>query len=719
MSLSLAFCALALPAANVDDVNPYIGTAGGGTEYGGMMPLVTAPFGMTNWTAQSRENQIGKASYAHEDDAIGGFIGTHQPAVWMGDYGYVTLMPQLGDVKTRFEDRKVKFRREDEVTTPYEYRVRLGSIGTRMTATERCGFLEFAYPEGEAASLLVEATRAGIAGYVKVDPKRREIVGYNPDRMDAKYGPFKLPNFRGYFVIQVQTGFDEFGTYQGETLRPGQAELAAAHVGAYVKFAKGGTVRVRVGTSFISVDQARDNLRREVRGWDFDRLRDALRRKWEAKLSLIDLEGATEDERKIFYTGLYHALLYPRLFSEYGRYYSAFDDQIHAGESYTAFSLWDTFRAEHPLLTLIAPERVDGMIRALLQNYQEGGWMPKWPNPSYTNIMIGTPADSVVAEAVAKGFRGFDLDLAYRATMQDAMTPPVDDEKHRWYDREENTPYEARQGLTYLKRLGYVPHDRTAESVSVTLEGAYEDWCVAQVAKAAGRMDDYEALMRRAQAYRNVYHAESGFMRARNADGSWAGENDGLTEGDKWTYAWCVLHDMPGLVELMGGPERFCAKLDEHFDGGHNRHDNEPSHHYGYLYNYAGQPWKTQARVRKLAYDHYANRPDGLAGNEDCGQMSAWYLFTALGFYPVNPASAEYVVGSPLYRKVTLRLPKGKRFTVTAANNSRENVYVQSVRLNGKPLTRPIVTHAQIVAGGRLEFVMGPRPSAWAADFRG
>jgi predicted alpha-1,2-mannosidase len=358
------------------------------------------------------------------------------------------------------------------------------------------------------------------------------------------------------------------------------------------------------------------------------------------------------------------------------------------------------------------------MITALLQNYKEGGWMPKWPNPSYTNIMIGTHADSLVAEAMGKGFHGFDANLAWNAVYKDAMTPPDGDSVRRWLDREPHTPYEARGGLTYSKVLGFVPNDKTAESASRTLEDAYDDWCVAQIAKKLGKTAEYEFFLKRSLNYEHVFNSATGFMQAKNSDGSWAGEKDGWTEGDHWVYTWAVLHDIPGLMQLMGGADKYNALLDEHFRGGHNVHKNEPSHHYGYLYDYSGEPWKTQAKVREIAAAEYANLPAGLDGDDDCGQMSAWYLFTAMGFYPLNPASGEYLIGSPLFGKMTLKLVGGKSFSVIATNNSATNVYIQSATLNGVALDVPVIRYRDIVRGGTLRFVMGPAPSKWGAGWK-
>jgi predicted alpha-1,2-mannosidase len=561
---------------------------------------------------------------------------------------------------------------------------------------------------------MIEASRPDVAGYAHVDPQHHEITGYNPARTDSNLGPFQLPNFKGYFVVQFRKPFRSSGSYGPSENNPHQS------TGAWAKFATTDheVIEVRVGTSYISIEQARQNLEREIPRWDFEAVRQSLHLAWRQKLDLLSVDGATDDQRKMVYTALYHALLYPRIFSEYGHYYSAFDDKVHAGTSYNAYSVWDTFRAEFSLLTLVAPERIDGMIGALLQDYQEGGWMPKWPNPSYTNIMIGTHADSLVAEAMRKHFKGFDYKLAWDAVYKDAMTPPEGDTTRRWSDRELHTPYEGRGGLTYSKMLGFVPADKTDESASRTLEDAYDDWCVAQIARQLGKPKDFEYFLNRAHNYENIFNKSTGFMQARNFDGSWADPKVGWTEGNPWVYTWAVMQDIPGLMKLMGGKDIYNARLDEHFSGNHNIHKNEPSHHYGYLYDYSGEPWKTQAKVREIAKVEYANQPAGLDGDDDCGQMSAWFLFTALGFYPVTPASGDYMIGSPLFSRMSLRLANGNDFTVKAANNSEKNVYIQSAVLNGKPLSVPVISYEQILGGGTLDLVMGPAPSTWASDWK-
>lgn len=709
-------------------VNPLVGTQRSSIGYGATMPFVTPPFGMTSWTAQTRQNKISVTSYNYDDTKISGFIGTHQPAVWMGDYGYVTLVPQTGPLRTSPEARSLPFSHSAEQTRPDYYSVSLaagtdGEIHAEMTATARCSMLRFTFPRTGAARVIVEASRPGIAGMAAIDPRTGEITGYNPHRMDAHLGPFALPNFKGYFVVQFQKAPESTHTYGMDDTTESTSR------GAYAEFHPGETVLVRVGTSFLSVEQARANLQHELPLWDFAAAQKKLRGIWNEKLERLQVSGATEDQRVRLYTALYHALLYPRQFSEYGRYYSGFDDTIHSGESYTAYSIWDTFRAENSLLTLFAPERIDGMTTALLQNFKEGGWMPKWPNPSYTNIMIATHADSLVAEAIRKGFRGFDRNLAWQAVYKDAMTPPDGDTTRRWLDREEHTPYEGRAGLTYYKQLGYIPTNKTDEAASRTLEDSYDDWCVAQVAKALDRPEDYRFFLKRSLNDRNLFNPALGLMDGKTSDGAWApiGTNrdgkgnrsiSGWTEGDAWVYTWSPLHDQAGLLQLMGGAAAYSAKLDQHFSGGHNVHSNEPSHHYAYLYDFAGQPWKTQAKVREIAAKEYAATPGGLDGDDDCGQMSAWLLFSAMGFYPVNPASGDYMIGSPLYQKMSLRLQSGKTLTIEAVNDSTNTLYIQSATLNGAALNIPLITWEQIQAGGTLRFVMGPKPSSWASSWR-
>lgn len=712
-----------------DYVNMYIGTKydksvhhKGNSEYGGTMLMVSTPFGMTNFAPQTRENRIGAMSNRMEDTSVGGFIATHQPAVWMGDYGYVTMMPQIGEVKTKFDDRKLDFDRSTEKTSPDYYSVDLKTknnkvISAEMTATEKCAIYNFQFPDNEISSMLVEASRNGDIGNLIIDTEKQQIRGYNTDIMSSHLNNNPPKNFKGYFVIEFNKPFNQTGTSKDYNITQNTKEVTANAAGGYVTFdnPNNEVVQAKIGTSFLSLDQAQTNLDKEIPDWNFEKVQNNLKDIWNEKLGTIEIEGASKDERTMFYTALYHSLLYPRTFSEDGRYYSPYDDKVHEGVSYTDYSTWDTFRAQNALMTIAAPERIDGMVQSLLQNYQEGGYMPKWSNPYYTNIMIGTHADSIVAEAIAKGFKGFDKNLAYAAVLKDGLVPPENDLNTKWADRQTGVSYEARAGLTYYKALGYIPNDKTNEAGSRTLEGAYDDWCIAQVAKSVGNEEDYKFFINRSQNYKNVYNKDQQKMMAKNLDGSWT--TGSFTEGRPDNYNWCVLQDFGGYVNLMG-EDVYNTTLDKYFAEGKNEHDNEPSHHYGYLYNYSGRPWKTQETVRKILKDNYRADELGLMGNDDCGQMSSWYVLSAMGFYPVTPASGDYMIGSPIFDKVTIHSPDNKDFVITANNNPDDNVYIESAILNGQALNKPVLSHKDIIKGGTLNFTMSETKTTWAADYR-
>jgi len=725
----------------LDKVNPIIGTTGpaGTANYGGVCPWVTPPHGMTHWTPMTQENEISRMPYRHDQRTLIGFMGSHQPTVWMGDYGFLTLLPETGARQVRPQERGMEIVPGSEQSRPYYYSVELAhtndsaKLRVEMTASARCALFKLTYPQTDAAQLFIEMSRlSGYEGWVKVSADRREIVGYNSGRHNIfahkHMGP-ELKKFKGWFVIQFERPFDSFATWQspaatngnapgGPQIFDGKAELTGERVGAFATFAtrKSEVIKARIGSSFISLEQAKDNLGREIPDWDFDRVASRNKQEWNNLLGRIQIEGGTPDEQTIFYTALYHSLLFPRRFDEYGRYYSAFDEQIHQGVSYNDYSMWDTFRALHPLLTLLDPEEVSPMIQSLVQMYEEGGWIPKWPNPTYSNIMIGTPGDAIIADAFVKGFRDYDTNKAYAALYKDAMTPPDGDEHKRWGDRAEWTSYEARAGLTYYKALGYIPADKTAESVSCTLEDAFEDYCVAQVAKGLGKEDDYQFFLKRSQNYRNVFDPATGFMQARLSDGSFftgdPKKYHAFTEGSPWTYLFCVMQDVPGLIQLMGR-DAFISKLDENFNGGHYAYDNEPENHYPYLYDWVDQPAKAQKILTEVVQKNYRNTPDGITGNDDCGQMSAWYIFTALGFYPVAPASNEYAIGRPFFRKATLQLtfPKKNHFTIVAHHLTPENNYVKSIKLDGRPLARPFLKQSDLLNGKLLEFEMGVAPN--------
>lgn len=692
--------------------DPLNGTKGLIFYYGRTTPFVGPPFAMTKWSACTQPGRIGRPIYQYLNTHITGFRATHKPAMWMGDYGHVTLLPAVGTMSSDKLTQELTYSHRHEIATPQYYSLQVSQKGKKMTvemtATSRCGILRFSYPKGEQSAVII----AKLHGYIEIDTIRREIRGWNTERESEALGP-PLPSFKGYFIIRFDQPFTQWGTTDSGRLHGGTASISSGACGAWVSFGQS-RVEARVATSFISLDQARDNMTREIDGRSFDQIVSTTRVEWNKYLSRIQVDGDDHHARDIVYASMYHALLFPREFSEYGRYYSAFDDKIHEGVSYNDYSLWDTYRAEHPLFLFIAPEHVPGMIQSLVHMYQEGGWMPKWPNPTYTNIMIGTHADAVIADAMVKGVKGFDEKEAYRACIKDAMTPPDGDAHKYWGDRVPWTAYEARQGLTYYDKQGYVPVDKTAESVSCTMEYAYDDFCVAQVAKMLGHMDTSRLLMQRSLHYKNLYNSETEFFAPKKYDGTWSEDTRaGFTEGSPWTYLFSASHDIPGMITLMGGREHFMERLDEMFRGWHYVHENEPGHNYTYLYDYAGAPWKTQRRVAHYRHAKYRDQPNGMNGDDDCGQMSAWYIFSSLGFYPVVPGTDEYALGSPAFPKATLYLDpddRSKKFEIIAHHVSRINKYIQSVTINGHKLDQPFIHHQDIVSGGQMIFEMGPRP---------
>jgi predicted alpha-1,2-mannosidase len=727
--------ALAARAGNVDSVNCLIGTAGSGAGYGGTMPWVEPPFAMTSWTPQTRQDnwsKLGATSYNYADTTMTGFMGTHQAAIWMRDYGSVTVMPEVDSIKTSPVNRQLAFRHSGEVATPYYYSAIMEAGAARkivgeVTATEHCAIMRMTYPENTNASILVEAartpgTRSTAVGSVTIDAAAQEISGYDSAREDAILSTIKLPNFRGYFVIRISKPFAAFGTYVGTNLQDGSTSTIDTNtsVGGYATFSTTNqeVVQIKVGTSFISVEQARANLAAEIPAWDFAGTEAHLKKTWNDKLSEVDIQGGASDDVTQFYTGMYHAMLFPRVFSEQGRYYSPFDDQIHNGVAYTDYSGWDIYRAEWGFLTMFCPERINGMVQALLNDYREGGWMPKWPNPAYTDIMYSTPAHSMIAEAINEGFNGFDYSLAFQAVCKEALTPPDGDATNRWPDRARGRPYDAREGLTYYLKYGYVPENWTARAGSLTLAHAYYDWCAGQIAKAIGNTNAWAYFNNRSFNYANIYNPANGLMNSRYADGTWAPTNHGWSEGGQTLYEFDVMQDIPGLIELMGGTTNFNNRLDTSTTDPNSLVNNEPGNHYPYLYDFSGEPWMCQ-RVCRSELAEFGNTPDGLPGNDDCGQTSACLLFADLGFYPFPPASGIFMIGSPVFPRMKLKLPNGHVFKITTKNNSANNLYIRSAELNGRALNAPCITYAQIEAGGTLHFVMGPKPSSWASSWRG
>ncbi|KAJ6785042.1 hypothetical protein PWT90_05891 [Aphanocladium album] len=802
-------------------VNPLVGTRGfTPNDNGGMIPSVSPPFGMTRWTPQTRENYISQVPYSDHDRRLHGFQATHQPAIWMGESGQVVLTPGTGDViRTKFEQRGLSFRKEDEKSTAYVYeilldadsvgeagwnlteqwasetmgkqcppcpggaanvpgdveegaggRVRRGIVGqmpvlnervlvgnqqsrkreaydrsirVAMTASAHVGHLRFDFEDSAGNStqtpyITIQASRSNWIGSVEIDAAKKEISGSNSQRQDWALGPDRPKSFRGYFVSRFSEPFAEFGATEAGDIKKGTSRLEGKDVGAYATFSKSARrVEVRTGVSFISIEQARRNLDLEIPdGTSFDKTVESVKSAWLEKMDRISIAGANvtdpeHDPLAVFYTGLFHSLQYPSDFSEpttsvdggTRRYYSGYTDSVHTEDDsyYQSWSIWDTYRAQHSLLTIFAPERVNSMMRTLLKIFDWSGRLPLWANMVETNIMIATNADAVLANALVRGFRGFNISAAWAAVKKDAYEPPERDTELLYYDREPDTPHEARAGLTSYLAHGWVDNDHWAESASRTLDYAFNDWACASVAQHAGENATAKELMQRSFNYKKIWNNDTQFMQARNSNGSWANDTWGWTEGDKWVYTFDVMHDVGGLASLFdGGKKGMKRKLDEHFAGGHNMHSNEPSHHVPYLYAMLGYPSSTAEQVRSLARSEYNATAAGLSGNEDLGQMSAWYVLSALGFYPVNPASDQYIVGTPFFDEVRIRMPegpgtKGEHELVISAHGAGTKgwKYIKSLRVDGKKVHSPVLKHADVVGAKKIVFEMSPTKTCW------
>ena len=751
--LTILICVNVFPnndrfSTKADYVNPLIGTAQ--ATDGGVLPSVVVPFGKTHFSPMTNQNHIGCPPYYYEQKQLIGFIASHQSAVWMGDFGDIVVFPTNGEPDANEEKRKLKLNHAKELSKPFLYLAELETfddtpaIKAEMTGLANSGIFRFTYEKNQLPGLWVEVSREKTAsGYVVIDTVQNIIYGYNPDRQDAHLGP-SLQNFKCHFLMKFNKKIKQYGTWDKNIKNPGKTTQFGEHIGVYLTFESDNDnqLEVRFSNSFIDKQQAIDNMNREINNHSFEAICAENKYQWNNMLQRVEVEDVSDSTKTIIYTALYHTMLFPRIFSEYGRYYSAFDDQIHSGELYNTYSLWDTFRALHPLLILTTPERVNPIISSLLKMYQEGGWLPKWPNPTYTSIMIGSHADAVIADAYIKGFRGYDVDLAYEAVRKNAFQPPYgdsggdnfyigdswnnakpayrpEDAGNYWWDRAYwNGGYEARGGLTWYMKYKYIPMDYTAESVSRTVEFGIDDYCIAQMAKDLKKAEDYNTLMERSRYYQNLYNPETKKLMPRYHDGRWYTENPewGFTEGSSWTYLFGAMHDVPGMIKMMGGKKIFSEMLDRNFKENHYRHDNEPGHHYIYLYNWTDESYKTQELARLHSTINYnANPAYGINGNDDLGQMSAWYLFTCMGFYPVSPASGEYAIGAPQFPKLTICMggDTSKKLIIEAKNLSEKNKYVKKVTVNGKILQTPFLQHSDIANGASIIFEMTDKPATF------
>jgi predicted alpha-1,2-mannosidase len=723
-ALGVFFLALTIPLplpakTPFQEVSLRIGTANGGQT----APMVGVPFAMTDWTPETQSTQSKcVAPYYFKNSEITGFRGSH----WLSgscarDYGSLTLMPVTGTIQVSPRARASAFRHSTERMNPASYSVFLDRYRERveMTGTTRTGLLRIQFPHNASGAVLIEPNSRPGVGFVEVRAARQEILGYNPvyRHFIASGSP---TGFGGYFVVKFSAPFQSFGTWCGTKVERGKTSQdgGCQRLGAYARFSPSSRpLLVKIGTSFTSFREAALNLKAEQPGWDFGEVEKGAIDAWRAQLDRITIQGAKPDQRQIFYTALYHASLAPRIASNADGTYDGFAEKgelhrIVGSDYYSDFSVWDTFRALHPLLTIVDPLRDQQMIQSLILKGEQGGFLPTFPMfNSYTADMEGDHADAIIADAYQKGLRHFDVQQAYRLMLQNATTCPPAAEYRLGL---------GRRGLRSYLRYGYIPLEdpvshafHQGEQVSRTLAYAYDDSLVAMMARHLGYLKEAAALRERSENWRHVFDPAVGFVRGRHANGSWVKPFDPtknasyLAEGNPWQYTFFVPEDIPGLIRAMGGKANFIRKLDGLFANHLYDQGNEPSHQIAYLYDYAGAPSDTQKRVRTLLESDYHDDPGGLPGNDDAGQMSAWYIFSAMGFYPVTPGSPFYAIGSPLFPKVTIHEADGRKFVIVAIHQKVSHPYIQSQELNGHRLTSFLLPHAAIVKGGTLKLIMG------------
>ena len=713
-------------------VNPLMGTQSSfELSTGNTYPAIACPWGMNSWTPQTGKMGDGW-QYTYTANKIRGFKQTHQPSPWINDYGQFSIMPVTGKLEFDEEKRASWFSHKGEIATPSYYKVYLAEhdVVTEMTPTERAVLFRFTFPENEHSYIVVDAFDKG--SYVKVIPEENKIIGYTTRNSGG------VPeNFKNYFVIEFDKPFTYKGTFADKKLEEGNLEQKADHTGAIIGFStrKGEIVHARIASSFISFEQAAQNLK-ELGNDSFEQLAQKGNDAWNKVLGKIEVEGGNLDQYRTFYSCLYRSLLFPRKFYEFTAdgqpvHYSPYNGQVLPGYMYTDTGFWDTFRCLFPFLNLMYPSVNKEIQEGLVNTYKESGFFPEWASPGHRGCMIGNNSASVLVDAYMKGVKVDDVKTLYEGLI------------HGTENVHPEVSSTGRLGYQYYNKLGYVPYDvKINENTARTLEYAYDDWCIYQLAKALNRpKKEIELFAKRAMNYRNVFDKESKLMRGRNENGQFQSPfsplkwGDAFTEGNSWHYSWSVFHDPQGLIDLMGGKKMFITMLDSVFavppvfddsyygqviheiremtvmNMGNYAHGNQPIQHMIYLYNYAGQPWKAQYWLRQVMDRMYTPGPDGYCGDEDNGQTSAWYVFSALGFYPVCPGTDEYVIGAPLFKKATLHFENGNNLVIDAQNNSKENLYIESLRVNGQESTRNYLKHADLLRGGTIEFKMGSQPN--------
>lgn len=734
----LIWVALAVYAANYADyVNPLVGTQSSfELSTGNTYPAIARPWGMNFWTPQTGKMGDGW-QYTYDAYKIRGFKQTHQPSPWINDYGQFSIMPVVGKPEFDEEKRSSWFSHKGEIAKAYYYKVYLAEhdVVTELTPTERAAMFRFTFPKNKNSYVVIDAFHKGNFNenpYIKIDVENNRIIGYTTRNSGG------VPdNFKNYFVIEFDKPFTYTATVADGKLQEGVAEQNSEHVYAVIGFStkKGETVHAKVASSFISYDQAALNLT-ELGNDDFDTLVRKGQDAWNKVLGRIEVEGGNLDQYRTFYSCLYRSLLFPRKFYEIDKdgqavHYSPYNGQVLPGYMYTDTGFWDTFRCLFPLLNMMYPSVNKEIQEGLINTYKESGFFPEWASPGHRGCMIGNNSASVLVDAYMKGVKVDDLETLYKGLI------------HGTENVHPEVSSTGRLGYEYYNKLGYVPYDvNINENAARTLEYAYNDWCIYKLAKELKRpKKEINLYAKRAMNYKNLFDKESCLMRGRNKNGEFMKPfsplkwGDAFTEGNSWHYSWSVFHDPQGLIDLMGGKEQFVIMLDSVFsvpplfdesyygqviheiremtvmNMGNYAHGNQPIQHMIYLYNYAGQPWKAQYWLREVMNRMYSATPDGYCGDEDNGQTSAWYVFTALGFYPVCPGTDEYVLGAPLFEKAVLHLENGNDVVINAKGNSDENRYVKTMKWNANDYSKNYIKHSELMKGGVIDIQMDSKPN--------
>lgn len=716
----------------VDYVNPLMGTQSKhALSTGNTYPAIALPWGMNFWMPQTGKMGDGWA-YTYDSDKIRGFKQTHQPSPWINDYGQFAIMPITGKVVFDQDQRSSWFSHKAEIVKPYYYQVYLADhdVVTEITPTERAAVFRFTFPKSENSYVIVDAFDKG--SYIKIVPSENKIIGYT-----TKNSGGVPDNFKNYFVIVFDKPFTYTASVADGNISQNKTESQSDHAGGIIGFSteKGEIVQAKVASSFISYDQAELNLK-EVQGQSFDEVAANGRKVWNEILGKIKIEDENVDNIRTFYSCLYRSVLFPRSFFEHNAagevvHYSPYNGQVLPGYMFTDTGFWDTFRCLFPFLNLMYPSMNEKMQAGLVNTYKESGFLPEWASPGHRDCMVGNNSASVVADAYLKGLRGYDIETLWAAVVSGANSV---------HPQIKST---GRLGYEYYNKLGYVPYDvKINENAARTLEYAYDDWTIYKLGLALGKpAKDIEIFAKRAMNYRNLFDPSHKLMRGKNQDGTFQSPfnplkwGDAFTEGNSWHYTWSVFHDPQGLIDLMGGKEGFNIMMDSVFNVpplfddsyyggviheiremqimnmGNYAHGNQPIQHMIYLYNYSGEPWKAQYWTREVMRKLYTPTPDGYCGDEDNGQTSAWYVFSALGMYTVAPGTDQYILGSPLFRKATISLENGKQVVITSEGNGSNNRYVDAMSVNGMDYTKNYLTHKQLMDGADIRFRMSDKPN--------